>query len=422
MSNASRINDDEPSGGLSARQGRPGDLKPGEPLAGIFDVVDRDRLVASLSEMIEIPSVNPFDDEPRPGFREHELAEYYLERMSAVGMEVGSRDVVSGRPNVWGILKGTGEGPSLMLSGHLDTVGTDNYPNGLMARVAEGRVHGRGACDMKAGLAAYLEVACLIRECDIELKGDLLITGLADEEHLMIGSRDLGQHGPWADYGIIGEPSDMVICPAHKGQVGFRIQTFGEAVHSSQPERGINAISAMARVIEAFGGYGKGLMSRNAHRLCGHARSCPSVIRGGTIVSTVPEFCELEVDRRTIPGETTETVKEEYRQLLEALAASEPGFRYGIEGPTIEVAPLDIPIDNPVVKSAIRAHQAVFGDEGAVSAFYGGTDAPNFGFPTLVCGPGSISQAHSTNEFVEIDDMVAATRIYLWSVLDLLSN
>ena len=309
-----------------------------------------------------------------------------------------------------------------MLSGHLDTVGTENYPDALQSRIADGRVYGRGACDMKAGLAAYLEVARLIRETDTSLKGDLVITGLADEEHLMIGSRDLGQHGPWADYGIIGEPSDMVVCPAHKGQLGFRIQVFGKAVHSSQPEKGINAIEAMARVIEAFRGYDAELMTRNAHQLCGHARSCPGVIRGGTIVSTVPDFCELEVDRRTLPGETTEAVIGEYRRLLDALAETSPGFRYDIVGPTLDIAPLDTPMDNPIVKSVTRAYDCVSGTEATISAFFGGSDAPNLGFPTVVFGPGGIAQAHTTNEFVEIDDMIAAAKIYLWTALDLLAE
>ena len=388
----------------------------------IFDRLDRDRLVSDLCQMIEIPSVNPFDDDARPGFREQEMAEFYLDRMSDLGMDVASREVATGRLNVWGVLRGRGKGPSLMLSGHLDTVGTENYLDAFQPRVADGRVYGRGACDMKAGLAAYLEVARLIRETDTSLNGDLLITGLADEEHLMIGSRDLGQHGPWADYGIIGEPSDMVICPAHKGQLGFRIQTLGKAVHSSRPENGINAIEAMARVIEAFRGYGAELMTRNAHQLCGHARSCPGVIRGGTIVSTVPDFCELEVDRRTLPGETTEAVIGEYRRLLDELAGPSPGFCYDIVGPTLDIAPLDIPMDNPIVKSVTWAYECVLGTEATVSAFFGGTDAPNLGFPTLVFGPGGIAQAHTTNEFVEINDMIAAARIYLWTALDLLAK
>ncbi len=408
MSDASTINSDKP-------------LNHGGPVPAIFALLDRERLVSDLSEMIRIPSINPFDDDVMPGHREQEMAAFYLDRMSDLGLQVGTREVAPGRPNVWGVLKGKGGGPSLMLSGHLDTVGTDNYPDALQARVADGRVYGRGACDMKAGLAAYLEVVRMLRETDTQLNGDLLITGLVDEEHMMIGSRDLGEHGPWANYGIIGEPSDMIICPAHKGQLGFRIHTLGKAVHSSQPEMGINAIAAMAKVIEAFNGYNKELKTRNTHPICGHASSCPSVIQGGTILSTVPDFCELEVDRRTLPGETMENVLEEYRLLLDPLSETVAGFSYEIKGPTLNISPLDIPIDNPVVQSVIKSYAAIIGGDGTISSFFGGTDAPNLGFPTVVFGPGATAQAHSTNEFVEINDMADATKIYLWTVLNLLT-
>lgn len=391
-------------------------------LSEVFDLIDQNRLVSDLSTMIEIPSVNPVDDEARPGFREQELGEFYLERMSQLGMEVGSRDVVPGRPNVWGVLKGKGNAPSLMLSGHLDTVGTENYPTALKAVITDNRVYGRGSCDMKAGLAAYLEVVRLVNETGSRLEGDLMITGIADEEHLMIGSRDLGQHGPWADYGLIGEPTDMIICPAHKGQLGFIIRTFGDAVHTSQPEKGTNAINSMAKVIETFHTYGEELMGRDAHQLCGHARSCPSVIRGGTVLSTVPDYCELEIDRRTLPGETQETVLREYHKILDDLAVTLPGFKYEIAGPTLNVAPLNIPMDSPIVQASEKAYERVFGEEGTISAFIAGTDAPNLGFPTVVCGPGSIEQAHTTNEYVEIEDIASVTRLYLCTVLDLLNR
>lgn len=389
-------------------------------LAELTEQLDRERLVSDLSAMIEIPSINPVDEDARPGFREREIGEYYQDRMSDLGLNVGSRDVVPGRPNVWGVLKGTGGGPALMLSGHLDTVGTGNYPDALKAKIEGGRVYGRGACDMKGALAGYLEVVRLIREAGIRFRGDLILTGIADEEHLMIGSRDLGAHGPWADYGIIGEPTDMAICPVHKGQLVFQIRTFGKAVHSSQPEKGVNAIAAISRVIEAIQEYGAELLTREAHPMCGHARATPSVIRGGTIASTVPDFCELEVDRRTLPGESTHAVIAEYRHLLDRLARTTSGFVYEISGPTLDVAPLDVPLDNPIVTSVAGAYRDVLARESTVHAFPGGTDAPNFGFPTVIFGPGTLAQAHSTDEYVEVDDLIAATKIYLRTALDLL--
>ena len=131
-------------------------------LPAIFEQVDRDRLVSDLVEMIAVPSVNPFDGVVRAGFREQEMAEFYRERMSDLGMETQSCEVAPGRPNVWGLLRGQGDGPSLMLAGHLDTVEIEGYPDPFAAKVRDGRVYGRGACDMKSALAAYLEVVRLI--------------------------------------------------------------------------------------------------------------------------------------------------------------------------------------------------------------------------------------------------------------------
>ncbi len=386
----------------------------------LCDKIDRSLMVEDLTTMISIPSMNPFQQEVRKDYREKEMAEFYCDRMSDLGLEVGSRDVVPGRPNVWGVLKSGNSGPSLMLSGHLDTVGDENYPAAFAPRIKNNRVFGRGACDMKDGLASYLEVVRVIRDQDIELNGDLILTGIVDEEDQMIGSRDLGEKGPWADYGIIGEPSDMELCSAHKGQVGYLVRSLGKAVHSSRPEDGINAINGMMHIVDALGALQQKLMSRQAHALCGHGRCGPGVIRGGTIVSTVPDYCELEIDRRILPGETRDDVYAELNSLITAVVQSNPQFRFEIEGPTIDVLPLDVPADNPLVNTVLSVIRSVTGNPARATAFPGGTDAPHFGFPTVVFGAGRLQQAHSMNEYIDIDDMIVATRVYLCSVLGLL--
>lgn len=173
-------------------------------------------------------------------------------------MDTGWCEVAPGRPNVWGVLEGRGDGRSLMLAGHLDTVGSQSYPDAFVPKVESGRVHGRGSWDRKAALASYLGVVRLVQSSGIPLEGDLILAGIVDEEHHMIGSRHFGRHGPRADYGIIGEPTDLVICPAHKGQLGFSVRTCGNAVHSSKPEDGINAIEGMCKVIDALRSYHAG--------------------------------------------------------------------------------------------------------------------------------------------------------------------
>ena len=319
--------------------------------AGLIARVDEGAAIASLSDMVAIRSVNPFDDPTSPGHREQEMADYLCARMEDLGLDVTRRDIAEGRPNVCGRLKGKGSGPSLMLTGHMDTVGVEGYDEAFTPRVGDGRLHGRGACDMKAAFAAYLEVVRVLRDSGTDLEGDLMIGAVADEEHTMIGSKDWGPNWPHADVGIIGEPTELAICPAHKGQSCMLIRTYGKAVHSSMPERGENAIVRMSRVIAAFDDYNDELKTREPHPLCGHGRFSPGVIQGGTIASAVPDFCELEVDRRMVPGETQEQMLAEYRARIDPLTQDDPTFRYEIAGPTVGVGALDIPTDAPIVLS-----------------------------------------------------------------------
>ncbi len=386
----------------------------------LIQEVDAGYLADRLKEMVAVQSENPFDEEPREGFREKEMGEYYLEEMHRLGLEVSSRNVRPDRPNVFGVRAGSGNGPSLMLAGHLDTARTDGYPDAYNVREADGKIYGRGACDMKAALAAYLEVVRILNAADVNLKGTLYLAGIVDEEFGLLGSQDIGQNGPRADQGIIGEPTDLLVCPANKGRVSTFIKTFGKATHSSVPEKGENAIVRMARVIDAFSGYNDALLKAEPHALCGHGRFTPGVIRGGVQVNMVPDLCELEVDRRTLPGETKAGVYAEFRRVLDPLCEADPGFRYEITEPSWFVPPNDVSVKAPAVLSLLSAYEAVTGNPTEATAFAGGSDAPNMGFSTVVCGPGSISQAHSTDEYVAVSQLQDAARIYLHVVLILL--
>lgn len=382
--------------------------------------IDMDRTTNLLKEMIAIKSENPFHEEPRAGYREKEMGQFLADRFSELGLSVQTRDVEKDRPNVFGCLKGSGETPALMLAGHMDTARTDGYDRAYDVHVKDGRIFGRGACDMKAALAAYLETVQLLKTASIELKGDLILAGIMDEEFQMLGSRDIGQNGPRAAQGIIGEPSDMLICPSNKGRVSTFIRTSGKAAHSSVPEKGQNAVIHMAKVLDALEDYNDFLLTQPPHQLCGHGRFNPGVIRGGVQVNTVPDTCSLEVDRRTLPGEDKDKVYQELRQRLDPLKIKNPEFGYDITEPSWLIPPNDIALDEPVVTSLLDAYEAVFGRATAPTAFVAGSDAPHMGFPTVICGPGSINQAHSTCEFVEKDQLAAAVKMYLWSILDLL--
>ena len=164
--------------------------------------IDEKLLVDRLCELVSIKSENPFGSEPREGYREKEIGQYYSEMMHQLGLEVKYREVQRGRPNVFGFKKGTGKDFSLMLAGHLDTVDTEGYEQAYDIRIENGRVYGRGTCDMKGALAAYLETIRILNAAEVKLSGTLMIGGIADEEYQMIGSKDVGANGPHADQGI----------------------------------------------------------------------------------------------------------------------------------------------------------------------------------------------------------------------------
>lgn len=373
---------------------------------------DIDRMTADLSTLVSIPSVNPYDDPPAAGRREAEVADWLQRAMEQIGLETGRRDVVPGRPNVWGRLRGTGGGPCLMLAGHMDTVDVDGYQGDPFAGVVHGtRLHGRGATDMKASLAVFLEVARQLATCGSKLAGDLLLMFVVDEEHVMIGSKDAGNGGPHADFCIVGEPTELAVCPAHKGQTVFEISTFGTATHSSMPERGVNAISHMMRVMSVLDSYSSSLAERVPHPLCGLARVSAVQIRGGQSHSAIPERCDLMVDRRTLPGETAGSISDELRALMAPLESD--GLRWDLSDPILDVAPLDTPANAPITAACHSAAEHVTGTRQPLSAFPGGTDGPNFGCPAVICGPGSLAQAHTSDEFVEIGQLESAAEIYL---------
>ncbi len=367
---------------------------------------DLDRMIADLTALVRIPSVNPYDAPAAPGFREQEVAEWLLRAMEEIGLETGIDNVVPGRPNVWGRVRGTGGGPVLMLAGHMDTVGVEDYLGDPFAGdIRQGRLHGRGAVDMKGALAVMLETARLARHAG--LVGDLLLMFVIDEEHLMTGSCAAGRSGPRADACVVCEPTTLAVAPAHKGQSAFAVTIEGKAAHSSIPEKGDNALVGAARLIGAVLEHNQALQTRQAHPLLGHGRATPVLIAGGESHSAVPGRAVLTIDRRTLPGEDAASVRAE---LAAVIAAA--GVRASIGDPAPDVSGLDTALDAPVVRAALAAAAAV-GAPTAPVAFPGGTDAPNFGCPSVICGPGDLAQAHTANEFIALDQLEKAAALYL---------
>lgn len=385
--------------------------------------IDEQRLVNTLQELIQIRSENPFDDVPSEGQGEESVTRYMAERFEALRIAYELRELA---PRRFNIIAKTGAGEertSLMLAGHMDTVRTVGYPDAYAADVRNGCVYGRGACDMKGALACYLEVLEVLNDVGADPKGTLFITGVADEEYRMSGAQEIGENGPKVDGVIVGEPTELEVCPASKGRVSTFVVTRGRAAHSSVPEAGVNAITHMGRVLGLLEGYSDELLGHdNPHPLLGTPRVNPGVISGGVQVNMVPDECRLEIDRRTLPRETKETVYEELEAILAKGRAQTPDLQAHLTEPSWLIPANETQADHPLVSSLLDCAGDVRGGRPSVRGFVAGADAAYYGSPAVICGPGSVEQAHTTDEFVAVEQLAGATRIYLRSALMLLGQ
>lgn len=368
-------------------------------------------LVRLLCELVSIESVNPSLKGGERG--EGALAGYVSDYMARLGLEVESQPVLPGRANVLGRLKGSG--PGLLLEAHMDTVTLEPMAEALVPRVRDGRVYGRGACDTKASLAAMLYSLKLLREHAAGDHAAVLLAATVDEEVTFQGVLALANSRPEAAGAVVGEPTDLVPVIAHKGVVRWRIRTVGRAAHTSKPEEGNNAIYQMVEVIRALHEQIEPRLAGRAHPFAGAPSICVSVIQGGLQINIIPPECVIEVDRRTVPGETHEQVLAEIDHALDEIRRREPTFIIERQDPMVADWPLYTSPDSMIVRAAVDACRAVRGPVEPGAAPYG-TDASKLSelahIPSLVLGPGSITQAHTDDEWVSVEQLVRAAEIY----------
>jgi acetylornithine deacetylase len=273
--------------------------------------------------LIRIDSVNP--DLVPGGAGEAAIAAWCAEWFTANGFDV-QRLGPSDRPTVVGIARGSGGGRSLMLNGHLDTVGGSSYDGDpFAAELRDGKVFGRGAFDMKAGVAAIMSAAARARASG--LAGDVIVTLVADEEFGSRGTEDALAEFT-ADAAIVTEPSELHLVLAHRGFAWFEIELTGLAAHGSMPHQGVDAIAHAGLVLRAIDELQAELDSRPRHPLLAHGAVRVSMISGGTDAATVPASCLLTIERRTLPGETPDAVEAELHTILDAIAAATPAFSF----------------------------------------------------------------------------------------------
>ncbi len=378
---------------------------------------DRHRVGALLEALVDIPSVNPVLD-GGPG--EVAIATAVEAELTAMGLTPERQFVApGGRDNILALLPGGAGSPKVLLEAHMDTV----TPSGRAQAAAErdgDRIVGRGACDTKGSLVAMLEALRLLESTEPDERATVLFAAAIDEEVSGMGAEAIvARHGD-IDMAIVGEPTGLELATAHKGVLRFTITAVGRPAHSSKPHLGVNAIHAMARVLDALESSYIPTLGEVSHPLVGSPTLNVSTIDGGTALNIVPASCEIGIDRRVNPGEDGAQILATIDGLLNRLLSE--GTELIRSEPSLLTAALDTPTDHPVVTGLAAGRLAATGVESTPIGVTYGTDASFFGpagIPSVIFGPGSIDQAHGDDEFVEIEEVAVAAEILAETTLAL---
>ncbi|MGE5233804.1 MAG: M20 family metallopeptidase [Acidobacteriota bacterium] len=356
----------------------------------------------------------------------HVLADYLAQH----GIASDLLEVAPGRPNLLARVEGGAPGPRLVLCGHTDTVplNADEPGAGFAAEIRDGRLYGRGACDMKGALAAMAAALVALRRCGALARGEVVLAAVIDEELESLGAEDLVRRGFQAAGAIVGEPTSNRLALGHKGLEWLEIEFLGQAAHGGTPQAGINAIAAAARFVVALEAELGPRLAARAHPLLGPPTINCGTIHGGDQPSTVAAACRLQVDRRGVPGETYASMQGELEAILAAVRRAMPGLRTSIRRTpggmaTLEHLPTVLAADHPLARAIATARAAIGGAGEPPTAFPAWTDAAllsNFAaIPCAILGPGDLSVAHSPREHVPLAEVADAALIYALSAIEL---
>lgn len=390
--------------------------------------IPRGDALALARALVAVDSRNPSLTPGAPG--EREAASLLAAVLRDWGFQVDVRDAAPGRPNVVARIGGGAAGapggattasgasaggaraPTLMFNGHLDVVGTEGMSHPpFEPMVREGRLYGRGAADMKGGIAAMCAAA--VRAADAGIAGEIVIAAVADEEYGSAGTRALVASGVRADAAIVTEPTRLAIMPAHRGFVWLDVLVHGVAAHGSRWEIGVDAIRHAGLLLAELDQLDAELLPTRHHPLLGRPSLHASLIEGGTGMSTYPDRCLLRLERRTIPGESAEAVLAEVEAAMARVRARRPTFE-GEARVALAQPPSDVAADAPVVRALGAAARAVQGTVPAIEGMSAWTDCAILnaaGIPAVCFGPGDIAQAHAAEEWIIIEEIERATAI-----------
>jgi acetylornithine deacetylase len=374
--------------------------------------MDCESLSKLAAELVAVPSVNPLDGRVVEGRGEAEIATLVQTRLADSGIQCELKEAVPERPSVLARIPGQSE-EAVWFDAHLDTVsakGMEFEP--FEGRLENGKLYGRGAADDKGSLAAMMAALMTVARSGETPPATIIFTATADEEYRMQGMLGLLEEGMTARAGIVGEPTNLEVIIAHKGVARFAISTTGKAVHSSRPDAGVNAIYRMGKVLGAINAFAKGGVGRETHPMLGKATLSVGVIRGGEFVNVVPDRCEIEVDRRLLPGEDGRKAIGEVRDYLGNALQEDLGLK--VSSPDLTVPGMSIASDHALVQAVLGAVREVTG-KAPVNGMQGTTHAGQMaerGMPAIVLGPGAMGQSHTAAEELDLDQLEKAAAVY----------
>lgn len=371
-------------------------------------IIDKkDELVTLTKDLIQFESVSGDEDE---------ISIYIQDFFKDIDFYVRSID-----KNVLASEKKDGKDARLILNGHMDVVPAEKYSwkyPPFEPQVIDGKIYGRGSCDMKGGLASMMFAIKVIHDLGIDLGNDILFTATVEEETGGLNGTGKIVDCLKGDMCVIAEPTDLGICIGHKGSNLYEITVKGKSAHGSMPQLGINAIYYASRMVIALEEFKFDIEDD----LLGKPTMNVGKISGGTRVNVVPDRCVFELDRRTIPGETSKSVLDELNRIITNEIADEVDAE--IKN-IIEMLPVKVSEDEEIVRLLKKSTKDVFGYERDITTMDGCTDARFFidkDIPTVIFGPGKKDCAHVSNEFIEINDLVYASSSFASLITEVVKN
>jgi succinyl-diaminopimelate desuccinylase len=364
-----------------------------------------------LIDLVSIPSVNP-------GTSEAAVAHRIVDWLAPTDAEIDLVETFPGRPSVAAILRGRGGGPRLVLNGHMDTVPVDDEKrwtsDPFAAQVRDGHLYGRGACDMKAGLAAQIAVAHALANRAGTMRGDLVLHFAVGEECGEPGTLSLCRAGHVGDVGIVTEPTQLQVSVATRGLAMIQIRIKGRSIHASRAVQGINPVTRLAPVLDALRRY-EDVVSANVHPLLGSGSCTPTMVHGGVKTNAVADVCDLYLDRRLVPGETVNAALDAIRRHLDPLRTHDPDFDYELTCAPYPFEAAELPSDSLFARQLQQTTTRVLGTTAPIIGTPFASDVRNLvndaGIEAVTFGPGNVAECHCVDERVSLQQLNDAVAV-----------